>query len=116
MSKQSKSKASAPKNLKAAAKADKGFCPERAAVMAGIFDRLAPRLEYLSARWQDEREYEDIAEYAKVIGEAVAAMGLAPDFKVTGMTRRPFGFTCSLMGGAYAVKCTARELSYRRIG
>jgi AICAR transformylase/IMP cyclohydrolase PurH len=43
-------------------------------------------IDRLSARWQDEKEYEDIAEY----GKAIAAK-LPPEVAFVKMLKRPFG-------------------------
>lgn len=49
---------------------------------------IADRMDYLASRWQDEREYEDIAEYGEAISADIA--------KVSGvsfvrMSTHPFG-------------------------
>ena len=94
---------------------DPGYCPVRAAKMSSIFDKLAPCLQHLTFRWADEFEFEDIAEYRKVIEKKLAAIK-ANGCKITKMTKRPFGFECSFMGAKYRVKCGARSMSYVRIG
>lgn len=45
-------------------------------------------LEYLSDRWRDEQEYEDIADYKTVIQQKAKFLNLT----VLSMTKSPFGF------------------------
>lgn len=101
-------------NAKRSAASDPNFCPIRAAKMEKIFDRLCPCLENLSARWADEKEYEDIADYRQAIEDELFAMNAA-DVAITKMLRRPFGFECDFMGAKYRVTCGARDAEYRRI-
>lgn len=49
----------------------------------------------LYARWQDEREYEDFAEYAKVAKTIIPA-----DCAFVSMTKRPFALTMKHTSGA----------------
>ncbi len=64
----------------------------------------------LSDRWADEREFEDIADYAVPIKAAFPA-----GFELLRMKKRPFGFEFSIGTGAvYLVAATARGLSWRR--
>lgn len=49
----------------------------------------------LAERWLDEKEYEDIREYQKVIQTKADAFGIT----LTGMTKRPFG--CTFSDGGY---------------
>lgn len=44
-------------------------------------------LDYLECRWQDEREYEDFAEYQKVLKTKIEEQGYA----FVKATKRPFG-------------------------
>lgn len=61
---------------------------ETTATIREFVDRLykSERIAYLIARWQDEREYEDINSYRPSL-EAEAPDGV----KITRMYRRPFG-------------------------
>ena len=65
----------------------------------------------LYERWQDEKEYEDFADYEKVIKEAVDKIGGITFIKGT---KRPFGFQYELCGRRlqYAVKVKGRYLSF----
>lgn len=103
------------KTTKTIAANDPGHCPVRAAKMAKIFDRLQECMEYLSCRWADEKEYEDIAQYQKYIETELATID-ATDVAITKMIRRPFGFECNFMGAKYRITCGARSSEYRRIG
>lgn len=53
--------------------------------IAAQFDAVAPALDQLAARWSDEQEYEDFADYQK------AAISKFPaPFVVKSVSRRPF--------------------------
>lgn len=52
-----------------------------------VFKSLAPFIDYLAARWQDESEYEDINEYAEAIKKR-----LPEGYTFLKMKKRPFGF------------------------
>ena len=54
----------------------------------------------LCERWQDEKQYEDIAEYKVAI-----AKRLPVGFKVTRMTKDPFGFAFTHDHKKYTLKC-----------
>ena len=53
-----------------------------------LFHKVRSRLENLADRWADEREYEDINDYAKPFQEDIKAAGAT----FAGMSKRPFGF------------------------
>jgi len=60
----------------------------------------------LYARWQDEKEYEDFNDYAKVIRETFS------DLKIVKVNKRPFGFTVSTeYPVSVQVKVTMRSIS-----
>ncbi len=54
-------------------------------LVSNQFNAIAPKLDNLAARWNDEREYEDFADYR----DAIKLMFPAP-FTVTKITSRPF--------------------------
>ena len=56
-----------------------------------MFNAMSDLLGYLHARWQDESEYENIAEYAKAVRK-----NLPKGFKLLRMMKRPFGFQFSI--------------------
>lgn len=49
------------------------------------FKKVAPKLDYLAARWLDEQEYEEFSEYV-----TAATKGFPEPFKVLSVTKRPF--------------------------
>lgn len=53
-----------------------------------LFDAVVNRLDYLAARWSDEKDYEDFAEY-----KAEATKLFPAPFKVKGVSQRPFSVT-----------------------
>ena len=53
---------------------------------------LGNRVAQLYVRWQDEREYEDIADYAAAVFPLFATHGVA----VERATKRPFGFVAAI--------------------
>jgi hypothetical protein len=65
----------------------------------------------LSARWQDERQYENIEDYRTVL------LPLAMEHSVTieRMTKRPFGCEFTTEGKRFVLKCGASTYSYKRI-
>ena len=75
-----------------------------------MFDELAPHLTVLYGRWQDEKKYEDIADYGKNIAAAL------PDgFTLTKMTKGPFGFEFTIGTTArYHMKVTGRSVEWTR--
>jgi hypothetical protein len=61
----------------------------------------------LAERWQDERQYEDIKEYQKVLQKSADTFGITLD----GMTKRPFGCTFILDGNKYTLQAKLRATS-----
>lgn len=85
--------------------------PENLKRINSMLDALQDRVSYLTCRWMDEHEYEDIAEYGKVI-----AGDLPEGFTLLKMTKRPFGFHFSIGTEAvYAVISTSRKYGWKRI-
>lgn len=84
--------------------------PMRAKISKAI-DEMQGLLCRLHDRWQDEREYEDLAEYGKVI-----AKQLPKWMKLETMTKRPFGFVFSI-GTAARYRCvvTTRQIGWDRL-
>ena len=65
-------------------------------------DELHEKAAYLACRWLDEKDYEDIREYQKVLEK------LVPDYvTITKMTRRPFGFRFMIDGREFFYKVFA---------
>ncbi len=87
--------------------------PAKSLVAAAIFEDVAiqDRMANLYCRWQDEKEYEDIAEYAKAIEPAFAAHGA----KMIKATKKPFGFVVEVDGGKFHYTVNSRSISYVRL-
>jgi hypothetical protein len=75
-----------------------------------LYQDIKPLFENLYCRWLDEREYEDIQDYRKVLQDAID--GSTVPAKITKMLKRPFGFRfvidgtpcqISMKGGEYIV-------------
>lgn len=76
-----------------------------------MFDTMAERIAYLHARWQDEKEYEDFAEYRRVVEKR-----LPEGFTLTDMTKRPFAFTFTIGTPAlYWMGVRGDHVCWRRI-
>ena len=86
---------------------------ERKEVVSKLFDnlKLQTTLVNLYSRWLDEKEYEDIKEYGKVIEPFVTKIG----GKLLLMSKRPFGFKMEIAGVTYLFSMTTRSYTYKRI-
>lgn len=69
-------------------------------------------LEYLYVRWQDEREYEDFADYADAMRKALGA-----DHTFVRATKRPFGMVVRPSGFPFDVQIFINSTSfgYKRV-
>jgi uncharacterized phage protein gp47/JayE len=75
--------------------------------------QLQERLCYLYGRWQDEKEYEDWADYEKAMRDAAARVD---GIKVIKISKRPFGFQFSVNEkGVFQIGVTARSYYLKRI-
>ena len=77
-----------------------------------MFHKLENVMYTLYGRWQDEKEYEDIADYGVTLRSY-----LPEGFELTKMHKKPFGFEFTLEsnpGAVYFVKMTAKEYSWGR--
>jgi hypothetical protein len=74
------------------------------ALFIGVTDTMCN----LYARWLDEREYEDIADYAAIVKPRVTEIGGT----FVRMTKRPFGFVYTLDGITYTVTINMRGYKY----
>lgn len=83
--------------------------PEEKEFVARTMNSIMERLCYLYSRWLDEREYEDFAEYAKVMSTMLPA-----EMTFGKASKRPFGFTFSMNDKTWQVSLTARNMSWRR--
>ncbi len=76
-----------------------------------VYSDLNETMMYLYARWQDEKEYEDIAEYGRVL-----AVKLPEGFKLIKMSKKPFGFDFSIGTAAvYNMYVNVRSYGWKRI-
>lgn len=82
----------------------------RAAALA-FFEQTGELMQTLYARWEDEAEYEDIADYAKPITPLAEKFGV----KIIQMTSAPFGMRWSLDGVVYQTAVNDGTYGYRRI-
>ena len=84
--------------------------PEALARIDAWVSSLEGLMSTLDARWQDERDYEDLDDYAAPIRKTLPA-----GFTLLAMQRRPFGFTFSIGTDAvYAVEMTAKHYGWTR--
>jgi hypothetical protein len=84
---------------------------QRKAIASKFFDDSHELMSILYSRWQDEKEYEDIADYGKVISEKVDAIGGT----FVKMKKRPFGFTYKLADAEYLIAMSGSAYQYKRI-
>lgn len=82
-----------------------------------IYNKTGKLFTSLFERWLDEREFESIADYQKVLASAIRKVTAAA--KVTKMTKRPFGYEYTLGGCTYAVTLKTKGVrnvyEYRRV-
>lgn len=74
-----------------------------------LLDAVSERVGYLHGRWQDEREYEDFAEYEKAMRAVVPA-----GYTLLRATKRPFGFHFRIEAFPHAVfrvRVTSRQVT-----
>ncbi len=74
-------------------------------------EKVVEKICYLFSRWQDEREYEDIAEYGKALEPLFAAHGA----KILRATKKPFGVVAEVDGAQYHYTVNSRSFGYKRI-
>ncbi len=82
----------------------------RTAVIA-LYESMTEQMIYLYSRWQDEKEYEDIADYGN------AMKGNLPKWATfVKVTERPFGFKFKTEDGRlYSFTINARKYTWTRI-
>lgn len=78
---------------------------------AMFFERGADLFGNLWARWQDEREYEDIADYAAPLQPLAAECGVT----IVRMNKRPFGCIFGVGPKMFQITVTGRSYAYKRI-
>lgn len=74
--------------------------------MRKVLDGTEIVLSNLYGRWMDEREYENIEDYAAPINKVLEPMG----YKVEKMYKRPFGFTTQIGDYIIRYKMTSRNI------
>jgi len=85
--------------------------PENIARIDKMVNDLTNLMISLAGRWSDEKDYENINDYAAPIVQK-----LSPGFLMTKMTKRPFGFQFTLDNNAtYAYFVTAKTLGWKRV-
>ena len=77
-----------------------------------IYVQVQPTVERLYERWLDEKEYEDINDYAKPIKKA---LGMFTGVESIATKKRPFGFTYQLEGATYQVFINNSKYGYKRL-
>lgn len=84
--------------------------PETVKKVNTMFSIVRDTLEHLANRWQDEKEYEDLAEYGEVLKKK-----LPEGFELVRMTSRPFGFKFKVDGlKGFSVFVTAKKIGWKR--
>jgi hypothetical protein len=66
-------------------------------------------LDYLYSRWQDEKEYENINDYAKPMNRHFERHGLT----LEKMTKRPFGCIVVINGKRYQVYVNNSSMGWK---
>ena len=85
----------------------------RREVALKIFRSLEDLMVDFWSRWQDEREYEDINDYGKVIQTELDTFDAGA--KLVTMSKRPFGFTYTLSEVSYKVTVKLGSYGYKRV-
>lgn len=86
----------------------KAPAPALPAPVRSFVDVAAPLLGSLYSRWQDERAFEDFAEYRLPLEKAAANH---PGIVLGAMKRRPFGVTFTHGGAKYRLQATAAHVT-----
>lgn len=77
--------------------------------VTAFVEKLQDHICYLWARWQDEKEFEDINEYGASI-----AKNFPEGWKLIKSTKRPFGVTFSIGEEVWVITATSRAVSWKR--
>jgi len=75
------------------------------------FDSMEKIMSNLYARWQNEKDYEDFAEYVEVIKKNAIKNGA----KFIKAGRRPFGYVWEMNDRTYQTEVSAKTIGYKRI-
>lgn len=85
--------------------------PANQKLIHAMFAKISPLMSMLRARWADEKEHEDIADYAARIKKELPA-----GINLIAMTKHPFGFTFDVGTQAtYKITTGANHVSWERI-
>jgi len=76
-----------------------------------LYNDLNGIMNNIYERWLDEKEYEDINEYAVLFQPKVEEVG----GQFIGMTKKPFGFKYVLEDATYHVYVSGSTYGYKRI-
>lgn len=80
------------------------------ALINKTFEKIEKLMGNLLDRWQDEKEYEDIDDYGKVI-----AKELPKEMEFLNMHKRPFGFTFELDYKIYKIEIKGNLYQWERL-
>jgi hypothetical protein len=80
---------------------------ENMARITAMFYSIEKTVIYLADRWQDEKEYENIADYGEVIKKE-----LPEGFTFLKMNKRPFGFDFTIGTDAVFAVCVSGSRYY----
>jgi len=84
---------------------------ERKEKASKLFEELDGVMENAYSRWLDEKEYEDINDYAVLFQSKVEAIG----GQFIKMTKKPFGFKFILEDATYHIYMNGTQYGYKRI-
>jgi len=84
----------------------------RKALANKIFEEMQEFLTQLYGRWQDEKEYEDFADYKAIVAKTFSEKYPVSDIS---LAKRPFAVTFTLADCVYVITVKATEYSYKRI-
>lgn len=79
--------------------------------VSSFLNEGAETLSYLYERWQDEREHEDINDYAKPLAKLAEKHGLS----IIKMNKKPFGCNVSINNRKFQIDVTARSMGWKEI-
>ena len=86
---------------------------EKSEVAEHVYKGCENMLINLYGRWLDEKEYEDFAEYGKVIADRIIFE--FPQVKFVKASKNPFGFTFMAESKTYQVGINSKNYYYKRI-
>ena len=84
---------------------------QRKITAAKLYVDLEKLITNLYDRWYDEKDYEDINDYAEPIKTEVEKIG----GQFLKMSKKPFGFTYQLADATYQLTMNTQQYTYKRI-